>query len=233
MKTAFSALVLAIGTFSAAPALAGFSVNVGAINVAPNDSSSSLNVVEQVAGLPAGSTAVSVNNNTQLGLTLDYAIDKNWTVELIAATPFSHEVEVKGSAIDGLDIGSTKHLPPTLLAQYHFDLGDSQFDPFVGVGLNYTKFFDSSASGTLKNTLQALKVTTSADDVDLKLDDSFGLALQAGVNYHINQNWGAHFMVSKMDIDTTGEVTVNGTTIQKVDVQIDPMVVMVGVRFTM
>ena len=103
----------------------------------------------------------------------------------------------------------------------------------MGVGLNYTKFFDSSASGTLKNTLQALKVTSASDDVDLKLDDSFGLALQAGVNYQINQNWGAHFMVSKIDIDTTGEVKVNGTTIQKVDVQIDPLVVMLGVRWTL
>jgi len=233
MKTAISAMVLAIGTLSAAPAFAGFSVNVGAINVAPNDSSSSLNVVEQVAALPAGSTSVAVNNNTQLGLTLDYSINKNWTVELIAATPFSHDIEVEGSAIDGLDIGNTKHLPPTLLAQYHFDLGDSKFDPFVGVGLNYTKFFDSSASGALKSTLQALKVTTASDDVDLKLDDSFGLALQAGVNYQINSNWGAHFMVSKMDIDTTGEVKVNGTTIQSVDVQIDPLVVMVGVRWTL
>ena len=233
MKTTISALVLAFGTLASASAMADFSVNVGAIQVAPNDSSTSLNKVEELAKLPAGSTAVGVNNNTQLGLTFDYKFNNNWTVELIAATPFSHDIEVEGSVIDGLDVGSTKHLPPTLLAQYHFDLGNSNFDPFVGVGLNYTKFFDSSASGTLKSTLQALKVTTASDDVDLKLDDSFGLALQAGVNYQINSNWGAHFMVSKMDIDTTGEVKVNGTTIQSVDVQIDPLVVMVGVRWTL
>ncbi|MBU2224852.1 MAG: OmpW family protein, partial [Gammaproteobacteria bacterium] len=127
MKTTLSMLALAIGTMTSASALANISVNVGAIQVAPNDSSSSLNVVEQVAGLPAGSTAVGVNNNTQLGLTIDYKIDNNWTMELIAATPFSHDITVKGSAIDGLDIGNTKHLPPTLLAQYHFDLGDSKF----------------------------------------------------------------------------------------------------------
>ncbi|MBU2428520.1 MAG: OmpW family protein, partial [Gammaproteobacteria bacterium] len=120
MKTTLSMLALAIGTMTSASALANISVNVGAIQVAPNDSSSSLNVVEQVAGLPAGSTAVGVNNNTQLGLTIDYKIDNNWTMELIAATPFSHDITVKGSAIDGLDIGNTKHLPPTLLAQYHF-----------------------------------------------------------------------------------------------------------------
>ncbi|MBU2180036.1 MAG: outer membrane beta-barrel protein [Gammaproteobacteria bacterium] len=233
MKTTLSMLALAIGTMTSASALANISVNVGAIQVAPNDSSSSLNVVEQVAGLPAGSTAVGVNNNTQLGLTIDYKIDNNWTMELIAATPFSHDITVKGSAIDGLDIGNTKHLPPTLLAQYHFDLGDSKFDPFVGLGLNFTKFFDSSASGALKSTLQALNVATANDNVDLKLKDSWGLAVQAGVNYQLDQHWGFHFMVSKMDIDTVGEVRLNGTTIQSVDVQIDPLVMMVGVRWSM
>lgn len=238
MKTTFSLLALAIGTFASAPAFADFSasnisVNIGAIQVAPNDSSSSLNVVESVAGLPAGSTAVGVNNNTQLGLTFDYRFDQNWTLELIAATPFSHDIEVEGSAIDGLDIGNTKHLPPTLLAQYHFDLGNSHLDPFIGVGLNYTKFFDTSASGVLKSTLQALNVATANDQVDLKLKDSWGLALQAGVNYKLDQHWGLHLMVSKMDIDTVGEVRLNGATIQSVDVQIDPFVVMAGVRWSM
>ncbi len=233
MKTTLRLIVLAVGALSAVPAFANISVNVGAITVAPNDSSSTLNVVESVAGLPAGSTQVSVNNNTQLGLTIDYKINNNWTAELIAATPFTHDVKVKGSAIDGLDVGSTKHLPPTLVAQYHFDMGNSNIDPFVGVGLNYTKFFSASASNTLKTTLQSLNVTTANDKVDLDLDDSFGLALQAGVNYKINDNWGAHFAVSKIDIDTEANVTVNGASIQKVDVQIDPMVVMVGVRFSM
>lgn len=233
MKTTIRVIVLAVGALSAVPAFANLSVNVGAITVAPNDSSSTLNVVETVAGLPAGSTQVAVNNNTQLGFTIDYKINNNWTAELIAATPFSHDVNVKGSLIDGLDIGSTKHLPPTLVAQYHFDLGNSKFDPFVGVGLNYTKFFDASASDTLKTTLRTLNVTKAGDNVDLDLDDSFGLALQAGVNYKINDNWGAHFAVSKIDIDTEANVTVNGNSIQKVDVQIDPMVVMVGVRFSM
>lgn len=232
MNTKLNLCVLALAGFTTA-ASANLSVNVGAITVAPNDSSSSLNVVEKVAGLPAGSTAVSVDSNTQLGLTIDYKINKNWTAELIAATPFSHDIAVKGSAINGLAIGNTKHLPPTLVAQYHFDVGNSNFDPFVGIGVNYTKFFDESASGALKSTLQALKVTTAADDVDLKLKASWGLALQAGFNYKLSDNWGAHFAVSKMDIDTTGEVRVNNNVIQSVDVQIDPWVYMVGVRWSM
>ena len=233
MKTTIKLLALALGTLTSASALANISVNVGAINVAPNDSSSSLNVVESVAGLPAGSTAVGVNSNTQLGLTVDYKIDKNWTVELIAATPFSHEIKVKGSAIDGLKIGKTKHLPPTLLAQYHFMPENQTFNPFVGLGLNYTVFFDEQIDGQLEGALDTLNVTGADDKVSLKLKDSYGLALQAGVNIRLSDSLGLHLMLSKMDIDTTGRVQVNGNTIQSVKVNIDPYVAMIGLRWTL
>jgi outer membrane protein len=79
--------------------------------------------------------------------------------------------------------------------------------------------------------LGSLGVVTDSDSVDLALKNSWGYALQAGVNVAINNDWGLHFMVSKMDIDTTGDVRVNGNTIQSVDVDIDPYVAMAGVRY--
>ncbi|RUO25939.1 hypothetical protein CWE09_04220 [Aliidiomarina minuta] len=213
------------------PAMAEWGVNVGPIWVAPDSSSSNLDVIEQVAGLPEGSTEASVNNNTQLGLTIDYRFTPNWGVQLIAATPFSHDIKVKGSAIDGLNIGDTKHLPPTLLAQYYFDTGSDRVQPFVGLGLNYTTFFSESVHSDLTGALQDLGVTTDSDTVSLSLKDSFGFALQVGINIKFTDNLGAHLMVSKMDIETTGRVRVNGNTIQSVDVQIDPVVAMAGLRW--
>jgi outer membrane protein len=232
MKATLSVFTLA-AALAAAPAYADFAINVGAITVAPDDSSSSLNVIEQVAGLQAGSTAVAVNTNTQLGLTFDYRINPNWAVQLIAATPFSHDIKVKGSAIDGLKVGKTKHLPPTLLAQYHFMPGHQTFDPFIGVGLNYTVFFDEKIDGQLEGALDALNVTAANDNVALKLKSSYGLALQAGVNIKLTDSLGIHAMLSKMDIDTTGRVQVNGNTIQSVDVDIDPYVAMIGLRWSL
>jgi outer membrane protein len=232
MKTTLSLVTLA-ALLAAAPASADFAINVGAITVAPDDSSSNLNVIEQVAGLPAGSTTVGVNTNTQLGLTFDYRINPNWAVQLIAATPFSHDIKVKGPAIDGLKVGKTKHLPPTLLAQYHFMPQHQTFDPFVGVGLNYTVFFDEKIDGQLEGALDALNVTTAADTVSLKLKSSYGLALQAGVNIKLTDSLGIHAMLSKIDIDTRGRVQVNGSTIQSVNVNIDPYVAMIGLRWTL
>lgn len=232
MKTTLAALSFA-SLLAATPALAEFGINVGAISVIPDDSSSNLNVIEQVAGLASGSTAVGVNTNTQLGLTFDYKFMPNWSVQLIAATPFSHDIKVKGSAIDGLKVGKTKHLPPTLLAQYHFMPEHNTFDPFVGVGLNYTVFFDEQVDGQLEGALDALAVTGADDNVGLKLKSSFGLALQAGVNVKLSDNLGLNVMLSKMDIDTTGRVQVNGSTIQSVKVNIDPYVAMLGLRWTL
>lgn len=207
-----------------------FAVNVGAISVMPDDSSSSLNVVESVAGLPENSTGVGVNTNTQLGITVDYAIDKNWVIELVAATPFSHDITGTGS-LAGVSIGKTKHLPPTLLAQYHFDVGSDSIKPFVGIGANYTTFFDDHVSSSVTNLLISTGVASADDSVDLALENSWGVALQAGVNVKLNSDWGLHFMVSRMDIDSQGDVRLNGTTIESVDVQIDPYVAMAGVRF--
>lgn len=234
MKTRLSVLALALGVITL-PASAAFldkvAINIGAIAVMPDESSGSLNAIESVAGLSAGSTSVAVDNNTQLGLTIDYAINSQWSLELVAATPFSHGINVKGSAIDGLAIGKTKHLPPTLLLQYHFASSNSRFDPFVGVGVNYTQFFSEKADAELVGALQSLGVTSDTDKVDLSLKESVGLALQLGANYKIADNWGVYFMLSQMDIGTTARVKVNGTTVQKVDVDIDPLVTMLGVRW--
>ena len=115
--------------------------------------------------------------------------------------------------------------------QYHFDLNSDTFKPFVGIGVNYTAFFDEQVDPQLRSTLGSLGVVTDSDSVDLALKNSWGYALQAGVNVAINNDWGLHFMVSKMDIDTTGDVRVNGNTIQSVDVDIDPYVAMAGVRY--
>ncbi|MDN7128269.1 OmpW/AlkL family protein [Pseudidiomarina terrestris] len=214
----------------AGPAAADISVNVGAIGVMPNDDSASLPVIESVAGMTSGSTGVSVDNNTQLGITFDYQLDKNWSLELIAATPFKHEIHGTGS-LAGLKIGETKHLPPTLLAQYHFDIGSERVAPFVGLGVNYTTFFEEKVSPELASVLTDLAVVTANDSVDLALSNSWGYALQAGVNVEMTERWGLHLMVSRMAIDTVADVRINGTTIDSAAVDIDPTVAMLGIRY--
>lgn len=230
-KTFVTSLLTSIAFVPAA--LANFSLNIGAIHVSPDESSSYLNVVESVAGLPQNSTQLAVDSNTQLGLTVDYGLSDNWALELVAATPFSHEITLTSSvgAVNGLKVGDTKHLPPTLLAQYHFFSPDNVFRPFVGLGLNYTVFFSEGVNQELIDVLIATGAAGGDDEVSLHLDDSIGVALQAGFNYRLNQNWGIHGTLAWADIDSDAEVRVNDTAVQPIDVSIDPMIVMLGGKF--
>lgn len=213
MKKLLTTALLTSGLL-AAPAMANLSVNVGAIHVNPDSSASPLSL---------DGTGVTVDSNTQLGITFDYALNDNWVVELVAATPFSHDINGSGG-LNGVAIGSTKHLPPSLFAQYHFGSADSQFRPFVGLGANYTIFFSEEVDSELKAAL-------GTNDVKLKLDDSFGLAAQVGANYSINDKWGIHVMASYIDINTDAEVWANGQKAVTSDVAIDPFVFMLGAKY--
>ncbi len=147
-----------------------------------------------LAGLDA-----EVDSDTSVIFTAEYFLRDNLGIELLAATPFSHDVTLGGS----IDAGSTKHLPPTLSLNYHFPT-NSVWKPYVGAGINYTIFFDeSSALG------------------DLELDDSVGIAVQAGLDYMVSENGAVRLNLRWFDIDT--DVSLNGTDIGTAD--IDPWLV--------
>ena len=216
MKTQISIALLTSLLAITPAAHANLSVNVGAINVNPDNSSSAIN--------EAPTLGLKGDSDTQLGITIDYAFNDKWVVELIAATPFSHDVNGAGE-LAGNKIADIKQLPPSLVAQYHFLDTSYALRPFIGVGLNYTTFFDEQPS-------QALKATLGTDDVEVKLDDSFGFIAQVGANYKIDQNWGLHAMVSMIDIDTDATVYANGAKALTSTVELDPVVAMFGVRYS-
>ena len=148
--------------------------------------------------------ALDVEDNVQLGLTATYMATGNIGVALLAATPFEHDITLNGDKI-----GSTKHLPPTVTVQYHFDVNEN-FHPYVGAGFNYTTFFQEES-----------------DLGKLHLDDSFGLAAEAGFDYAFNGNWGLNVAVWYVDIDTDAEL--DGAKLDTVE--IDPWVYMIGVSY--
>ncbi|EWH07770.1 membrane protein [Pseudoalteromonas lipolytica SCSIO 04301] len=215
MKTKLSIALLTSLLALSPVANANLSVNVGAINVNPDNDSSKIN--------EAPTLGLRGDDNTQVGITIDYAFNDNWVLELVAATPFSHDVQGTGG-LAGNKIADIKQLPPSLIAQYHFLDSTYKFRPFVGVGINYTTFFDEQASA-------ALKATLGTNDVEVKLDDSFGFAAQAGFNYMMNENWGLHGMVALIDIDTDATVYADGAKALTSTVKIDPVVTMLGVKY--
>ena len=162
-------------------------VRAGAHNVDPSKTSSTL----------AGD--VDVDSKVGFTFNVDYTFCKNFTVDLLAALPFTHDIK-----LDGTKIGSTQHLPPVLSLQYH-PLTDSKFDPFVGAGINYTMFFNS---------------TTDFAGVSLDLKNTVGYAFQGGLDYKIDKHWRVGADLRYIQIEPT--VYVGGTDIGKV--KIDPYV---------
>lgn len=176
-------------------------IKAGVINVAPKDDNVKI----------SGVGKVQVEDDTQLGLTATYMVTPQIGIELLAATPFKHSVE-----LDGDRIGTTKHLPPTISAQYYPMDPSSAIQPYVGAGLNMTFFFDEA--GAVKgNSLGPL-------------GDSFGLSVSAGVNYDIDDKFMANLAVWYIDIDSELEGT-NQALGKDYDVEIDPIVVMAGVGY--
>lgn len=194
----------------------------GFTTVAPDASSSEL-VLNGVA--QAGSGA-DVDDGSALGITFVYMMTDKIGLEVLAATPFSHDIDANTGAIGlgTVDAGETKHLPPTVSVQYFPAANDSAFQPYVGAGLNYTVFFDEEVSGTLEGVLGA---------GDLDLDASFGLALQAGFDYAINEKWLVNVGVYWIDIDTDATFSFAGGDRITTDVEIDPWVysLSIGYRF--
>ncbi|WP_431689327.1 OmpW/AlkL family protein [Hahella sp. NBU794] len=194
-------------------------LRVGAAMVDPQDDSSTL----RLNGASLDGSSVSVDSNTQLGLTFTYMLREHIGLEVLAATPFSHEVSAHGSvAGDNLKTAEVKHLPPTVSLQYYPMEAGSAFQPYVGVGVNYTLFFDEELTTDFKDAM---------GDGKIKLDNSFGAAFQLGVDYQLTDNLVVNAAVWKIGIDTTATIDLDSGAQIKTDVDIDPLVYMVGVGY--
>jgi outer membrane protein len=93
---------------------------------------------------------------------------------------------------------------------------NSVWSPFLGLGLNYTNFFDTKGSGALNGA-------------SVSIANSWGVAARAGFDMKINDKWLATVDVRWVDIES--DVKVNGSKVGTA--KIDPLVfgVSLGYRF--
>ena len=144
---------------------------------------------------------LSINNKWIPEVDVSYFFTPNFAAELVLTYPQKHDLRAGGTKI-----GSLKHLPPTLLAQYHFT-GLGNFKPYVGAGINYTRFSDVN-----------LPAGVGIDR------NSWGGALQIGMDYRLSKNLYLNFDVKKVTIKT--DVSAAGSKIGSF--KVDPVLVGVG-----
>lgn len=138
-----------------------------------------------------------------------YMITNNIGAELILGTT-RHEVTTNAFG----SVGKVSVLPPTLTLQYHF-APDATFRPYVGAGINYTRFYNDGLRVAAANTNLSVK------------KNSWGPALQLGADYAINKNWFVNLDVKKIWIKT--DVTADQLGGAKLgELKIDPWVFGIG-----
>lgn len=156
-------------------------------------------------GRVGASDRLTVSDKTIPEFDVSYFFTPNLAAELVLTYPQKHDV-----MLDGQNIGTFKHLPPTLMLQYHFVL-DSPVKPYIGAGLNYTVF-------------SKVKLLNGGAGLE---HDSVGLALQAGVDYAIDKNWSLNFDIKKLQLRS--DVYVGGAKASRV--KADPLLLGVGVGY--
>ncbi|WP_370662404.1 OmpW/AlkL family protein [Massilia aurea] len=194
-------LVVALIAVASSQALAQESpwlLRARVVHIEPDNQSS------PVGGVGAADT-IKVSNKTIPELDITYFFTPHFAAELILTYPQKHRV-----TLDGADIGSFKHLPPTLNAQYHFAPG-ATINPYVGVGLNYTR-------------ISSVKLLNGAGDLE---NDSVGLSLQAGVDFRLDEHWSINADIKRVNIRS--DVIVGGANVSHV--KVDPVLFGLGVGY--
>ena len=198
-------------------------VRAGAISVQPNEDSDVIDVAGIVT-LPG----VDVGDETQLGLTGAYMLSDRWGIELLAATPFTHEIDLSHLPVKA---GDTKHLPPTLSVLFYPEIGGDKFHPYAGVGINATIFFEEGVDDELNLALDGIVgLPAGTVDADLSLDDSWGLAVQIGFDYMISNKLMINGAVRWIDIDTEAKISTAIADV-KFDVEIDPVIYSLSIGY--
>lgn len=198
---------LALATVPAAaqqPAEGKFMVRVRALSLTPADKS------DAIPSLRVPTDAITVSSKIFPEIDVSYFFTKNIAAELVLTYPQQHDVELSGTKI-----GTFKHLPPSLLLQYHF-LPDGKFRPYIGAGANLTLISD----------VQLAVPGVGALDLE---DSSVGVVGQLGADFKVGPKHFINVDVKKVTIGS--DVLAGGNKVSAV--KVDPFLVSVGfgIRF--
>ncbi|MEF9603919.1 outer membrane beta-barrel protein [Paracoccus sp. PXZ] len=198
-KLAIAAALAALASPVLAQSQGEWTLGFGIANVNPKSDNGTL---------AAGTVPTSISDSTRPSITFEYFIRDNIGIEVLGALPFKHSIKSNGT-----EIGTVKQLPPVISLQYHFD-ATPQLKPFVGLGVNFTGFWDGEAKGSLAGS-------------ELRVKNNWGLAAHVGADYWINERSAIRADLRWIDIGA--DVELNGAKIGTVD--IDPVVA--GISYVM
>ncbi|MBC7918180.1 MAG: outer membrane beta-barrel protein [Rhodoferax sp.] len=228
-RTTSVASLLALAFSGAAFAQQATTVKVGWVHIDPQSSAGT------VSGpfTPVDALSMKVKPQSTLFFSVAREINSNLEVELALGVPPKHDVTlavVKPSAVpsgvaaqDGAVISKVSQVAPTLFVNYKFFDSNSSFRPFVGLGVNYTRFTNPESTAT--------NDAVNGGPTTISMTDSRGLAMQLGATYKISGPWSVTGVWQTAKVNST--VTTNTLGIErKLDVKFNPSVLTLAVGYS-
>jgi outer membrane protein len=165
-------------------------------------------------GIPPGADAETGDAWTAI-FVIERTLTPNVGVELVLGIPPTIEAKATGSvAFLGDNVLSAKNVAPTLLFNYYFGEPTATWRPYLGAGVNYTHFTD---------------IRTSLPVQSVDMSDSWGLAVQAGINYAADRNWGLFASIARVDVKT--DLVAVGSTVLTTTIDFKPITYSFGVWY--
>ena len=225
LRSALAFSTLLVG-FSAQ---AQYTIQAGALYLDPGASASATTGPMT----PTNALSLNVKPVSTVFFSIARPINEDWDLQLALGYPPTHDITLKTldtsalppciSSQNGNKIGTVRQIAPTLFANYKFGDKGSAFQPFVGIGVNYT-MFDQPTSNSLNDTING-GVTNA------KLSDSWGLAAQIGASYKLDGPWTLNASISTADVKTTLTTNTYGVE-RKTNVKFSPAAYIVSIGYT-
>jgi len=193
-------------------------VKAGAANVDPKQYSDATSSFPTIGQLTA-------NDNTQIGLSATFMMNHHLGVEILAASPFNHDISIATSnaGLEGATIGSIDHLPPTATLQF-FPLGYTKgFAPYIGAGVNHTLVYNEKVSSAAR----------SLGYDRLSVEDSWGVAAVIGVDFNLSEQWliSASGMVADIGVSAALRDSTGTSATISAEYDLDPWVYRLGLGY--
>ena len=205
----FLALAALFACGAAQAQFQGWTAKAGVIRYAPDSRTSGVTGV----GIPAGADADVGAANTLL-LAFEYDLGHDLGVELVLGVPPTIKATATGSVAFLGEVLSAKNVAPTLLFNYHFGSAGSMFRPYVGLGLNYTKFID----------------VKSPYGWEVDIEDSLGWAAHVGANLALGKDWGLFASYGRAKVKS--DLVAVGATVIRTTIDFRPSTYTVGAYFS-
>lgn len=167
----------------------------------------------QGAGIPPGADAETTDATTVI-FVVERTLTPNVGVELVLGIPPRIKANATGSVAYLGEVLSAKNVAPTLLFNYYFGGAADTWRPYLGAGINYTKFTG---------------IETSLPDTSVSMSDSWGWAVQAGLNYAAARNWGLFASIARVDVKS--DLVAVGNTVLTTTIDFKPVTYSAGAWF--